>query len=125
MPLDTLTIVPSYATDVSFDERMTEVQFGDGYAQRAPTGHNAKRLACTLKYDRVTQAKAIAVLQFIEAHGATRAFLFTLPPPYNGAPFSDGSPMQFVFKLPAKHVFVGWDNNTVEVRIEQDFNPLP
>jgi phage-related protein len=117
---ETLLIVPSYATQAVVDQKATVVSFGDGYEQRTPTGINSKRLSYRLVWDRVTYARARAAAAFFYARGNTEAFLWTPP-----APWGDGGPLQWVARIPFGHTHVAYDCETVEVQIDQDFNPLP
>lgn len=117
---ETLNIVPSWQSKCDFTQNATVIQFGDGYEQRAPIGLNSKRLSFELVWDQVTTAKAAAVLAFFEARGATEAFLWT---PF--APHGAGGPLQFVTRPPVTHTKIAYDCESVRVRIDQDFNPLP
>lgn len=121
---ETLLIVPSYGTQVRLLHAATLVRFGEGYEQRAPRGLNDKRMAARLVYAGVTSAKAAAVLAFFQPKGLTTAFLWTPPSPYNAAPFSDGSPVQWKATSEPVHTIERFDMETVEIEIEQDFNPL-
>lgn len=114
-----LTIVPSYSSDMAFQENATVVAFGDGYEQRTPIGINAKRLSFHLVYDRVTSAKAAAVLAFFRQVGNTGNFQWTPPAPYD----LEG-PRHWVARPPLSHVYVGFDCESVDVRIDEDFNPV-
>lgn len=113
-----LTITPSYSTLANASDAVDIVTFGDGYEQRSEAGLNHKRLAFTIEFSKVTSAKAAQVKAFFDQVGTTDAFLWTPPAPYALVGC-------FVRRGSYTHRYEAFDSETIEVKVEQDFDPPP
>lgn len=115
--MDRFTIDITNATVATQNARLTTVAFGDGYEQRAPEGINSKRLSFDWKFSNVTAARVRQVVAFLDAHPGVTAFLWLPPIPY------DDLPRAFIVRPPWTLNYNSFDNYSLAVRIDEDFNP--
>ena len=63
----------------SFEPKVLEASFGDGYAQRTAPGINSVRETLSLTWDSIPVADGLSVVAFFAARQAVEAFLYTIP----------------------------------------------
>jgi phage-related protein len=80
MALPRFTFEPSYATSGESELRMTEMQMGDGYVQRTPSGINNRKMTISVVFNKRTAEEIAAIDAFLTAMGG-QPFLWTPPPP--------------------------------------------
>lgn len=116
--MNTLTLVPSWQSEVTHRHDVLVAKFGDGYAQRREAGLNAKAMRWVLVFEKVTREKAAAIIAFFTEQGRVEPFLWTPPAPY-------ATETQWILDSDVSHVKHGFDSETITVELEQDFNPTP
>lgn len=72
----------SQSSDFTFDERIFESRFGEGYSQRVGQGTNSKFATIRIRHDLLTQAELNTLLSFWNQVG--KAGTFTLALPHDG-----------------------------------------
>lgn len=72
----------SQSSDFTFDERIYESRFGEGYSQRAGQGTNSKYATFRIRHDLLTQSELNTLLAFWNQVG--KAGTFTLAMPHDG-----------------------------------------
>jgi phage-related protein len=93
MALSVFPFEPSYSTSAEFEFKQQEVQFGDGYVQRAADGINNRKLILTVVFNKRTAAEISAIKAFLTALDG-QPFEWTPPPPddwSNAATFVPGA----------------------------------
>jgi phage-related protein len=97
--METFTWKPSTATRGSMTPRKLKAQFGDGYAQEAPDGINAKMRPWQLTFSAIhattptgsSGANLKDIDDFLDRHDGTAKFLWVQP-----TPFDIEGPMMFI-----------------------------
>jgi phage-related protein len=112
--VQTLLESPSQASRGSVKPRIRTVQFGDGYRQSSPDGINNRPLSYRLQYNRISQRRALNVINLFHDLGGHRYFYWTPPPPYV-------APLKFVcedyeFDLEGPNIY------SVSAKIDQVFD---
>lgn len=104
---------PSYTTAVEVEPRVVDSTLDDGTTLIARDGINTVPLKFTLVFENIKDVEAKSLLCFFDYMGASRAFNWTIPTPYN---------TQLKFNLLSlKHSFVKKNCHTITVAIEQSF----
>lgn len=75
--------IPSYPTETPTKPSIKEIQFGDGYVQRAPENLNSILLTLNLTFDLRLASEARAIIHFLTQRSGWESFVFTPPEPYN------------------------------------------
>ncbi len=91
MPFDTFnpTIPPSpKSSRVTVAYKVTSLQFGDNYSQRARDGVNSKFRKGTLSWDLLTEDEAADIIDFFDPLEGVTPFYWT--------PFAENSPLKWV-----------------------------
>jgi phage-related protein len=81
MAADTFTppINPSPGLTEKPELKILQAEFGDGFSQPTPDGLNHIRRVIDLTWDVLEQDEMEAIRDFLEEHGGTEAFRYTLP----------------------------------------------
>jgi phage-related protein len=104
---------PSYTTNAAVEPRVINATLEDGVTQLARDGINTNILAFNLIFENVSNREAKSLLCFFELQGASRAFQWTVPEPYN---------KRLKFELVSiSHQYIKKNVNTVSVTIQQSF----
>ncbi len=102
----------SYGTDMNMDVRVSRVDFGDGYSQRAEDGINAVCQRWRLVWERLPDAQAEELRLFFKGLGAGV---------FNWTPFGQPLPLKFSASgFTSKPV--GYLISSVSVAIRQEFD---
>ncbi len=105
--------VPSYTSSVETEPRVVNATLDDGTTQLSREGINTVPLKFTLTFENIKDKEAFSLLCFFDFLGNSRAFVWTVPTPYN---------KRLKFSLTAvKHSFTKKDVHTVNIAIEQSF----
>ena len=75
----TFTFTPSFEATEASKPRVTKVQFGDGYEQRAVFGLNANQKEWTLIFSERTDAQRDEITTFLDTEGGVNSFDWTPP----------------------------------------------
>lgn len=112
MPLVVFTppIAPSPGTRFAPKISINKAEFGDGYTQSSPNGLNHIRHTVSLRWDGVTEAQYIALIDFFETQGGYRPFWYQ--------PRGFAAPLKWVCEE-----WSGTDGSpwTVDAKLEQHF----
>lgn len=81
MPATTFTppLPPNTSSDKGIEFRTREVDFGDGYSQRAGDGLNSEFRTFNFNWEGITSDQAQEIEDFIIEQAGYRAFKYTLP----------------------------------------------
>ena len=69
----------SEGSQLSQEPRVTRIAFGDGYAQRAPSGINNAPQTWSLSFRGVGMTEGDQIIAFFRLHGGWQAFDWTPP----------------------------------------------
>lgn len=69
----------SQSSTFSYDQRIIESQFGDGYSQRVADGLNSYMMSANISHDNLTQAEFNTLLTFWNTVGRVTPFTITDP----------------------------------------------
>jgi phage-related protein len=75
----TFTFTPSFEATEASKPRVTKVQFGDGYEQRAVFGLNANPKEWTLIFSERTDTERDEITTFLDTEGGVNSFDWTPP----------------------------------------------
>lgn len=75
--METFTWTHDRGISAKHTPRVLKAQFGDGYAQRALDGLNAKESTWEVRFANRSTTEATAILDFLDARQGVEAFLFT------------------------------------------------
>jgi len=70
---------PSFPPKVSYQPRVTEATFGDGYSQRVGDGINTNPQSWSLTFAGIDNATADAIVSFLSGKAAVTSFTWTPP----------------------------------------------
>ncbi len=103
----------SYSTSADVSPRIIDATLDEGTTQLARDGINSVRLAFSLVFENVSDKEALSLLTYFDYQGATRAFFWTTPTPYE---------KRLAFQLVSlRHQYLKKNVNSVNISIEQSF----
>ncbi|MGY8624348.1 phage tail protein [Chromobacterium violaceum] len=73
---ETFTWRPAFGASASVHPAVTTSRFGDGYAQRVPSGINTMPAKLSLSFNNLSRASADALESFLARHGGVRWFWY-------------------------------------------------
>ncbi|MDT8894177.1 phage tail protein [Halomonas sp. I1] len=106
---------PSYGLDEQPQFRVDTAQFGDGYAQRRPSGINATTRTWTLQWELLTKSQADTIQDFLLSQQGVRAFHWTIP--------ETGEEVKVVCRKAPSRVYTDYQLYRVSAVFTEDHNP--
>ena len=104
----------SQSSDFTFDERIYESRFGDGYSQRVGQGTNSNFATLRLRHDLITQIELNQLMTFWNQVGKSGTFTLALP--------HDGVTRKWRFTSGLNVAAISGALYNVSVDAEQDFS---
>ncbi|OQS10058.1 hypothetical protein B0T37_10435 [Chromobacterium violaceum] len=74
---ETFTWRPAFGASASVHPAVTTSRFGDGYAQRVPSGINTMPVKLSLPFNNLSRASADALESFLARHAGVRWFWYS------------------------------------------------
>jgi phage-related protein len=70
---------PSYATQSSVSIKIKNIQYGNGYEQRARDGINNVQKRYKLAFENITQSQLTTIRDFVITNAGVEAFYYSVP----------------------------------------------
>lgn len=96
---------PSFAVDT--------VQFGDGFAQRRPSGLNSARREWSVSWTLLTREEMETIRGFLMSRLGVYAFLWSVP--------EESEALRVLCKQPPSHSYDGFEHYSLSATFTEDF----